>query len=479
MTRFTVLSSAVVIAAIAPSALFAAQGLTAPSLTVGRNLQMGATVGLPQPAPQAGVQIIITSGDPSRLLLSDAPDKAGSARISLTVPPRLSTSPGFWLQGLADSGSVAYTVTAEGVGSATGAVTLAHSAIVILGPFKQPSFQTTPRGAPATIKVISAALDSAGKVAEEQQIAGGSQVEVPMANSNPNAGKPGASRLTLAGGSSVAMTYFEPAGEGKTTLTPVQPPGFTPPTEFATVVAAVDKPGLAIVGDMYLGKDLQTPASVCLGEMAPPGGLKVTLVSADGSKLLLSTREDQLGSASITLAIPAGQGIAQYYIQALGDSGEVTYGATAPGFRSTTARIGLALSGVIVAYERYGPPDEAAVLRKGAAADDRAFAASLSDAKEHPVHVVAWTVYLHPDLGMAADITVQTLRAGVSATVALTSSDPGIGTVESPLTIKSGENHVDARFIPLSKGTTVISINTPPGFATPKNATSVPATVND
>jgi hypothetical protein len=134
---------------------------------------------------------------------------------------------------------------------------------------------------------------------------------------------------------------------------------------------------------------------------------------------------------------------------------------------------------VIVAYERYGPPDEAAVLRKGAAADGRAFSVSLSDAKERPVHVVAWTAYIHPDLGTAADITVQSLRAGASATVALKSSDPAIGTVESPLTIKSGENHVVSRFIPLSKGTTVISINTPSGFATPKNATSVPANVNE
>jgi hypothetical protein len=66
----------------------------------------------------------------------------------------------------------------------------------------------------------------------------------------------------------------------------------------------------------------------------------------------------------------------------------------------------------------------------------------------------------------------------VSVTVALASSNPGVATVESPLIIKSGSTHIVSRFTPVGAGKTVISINTPEGFGTPKNATSVPATVS-
>jgi hypothetical protein len=88
---------------------------------------------------------------------------------------------------------------------------------------------------------------------------------------------------------------------------------------------------------------------------------------------------------------------------------------------------------------------------------------------------VVWSAYL--DGGLAADFTVEELRPGVSATVTLKSSDPAVGTVEQSVTIKSGANHAMSQFIPKSTGQTVITIDTPSGFATPRNATHVPAFV--
>jgi hypothetical protein len=327
--------------------------------------------------------------------------------------------------------------------------------------------------------VVSVALNPALNIAEEQQVAFGSNVEVTLANSNPDAGKLDESKLILAGGTSSATTYFQPAAAGDTTISPVPPPGFAKPSQLATVVANVEKPGIAIVGEVYLGKDLQMTAAVCLGEAAPAGGLQVNLKSEDGSKLVLSTREDQPGAESITVTVPAGQLTAPYYLQGIGDSGVVGYTAEAPGFRSRTARVGLTPSGVIVGYEQYGPPDEANVLRVSAAKEDREFFVSMSQAKEKPVHVVVWTAHLFPDSGRAADITVQPLRPGVSITATLTTSSPDVGTVESPLVLKPGTDHAVSRFTPLTTGTTIISVDTPKGFATPKNATSVPARVSN
>jgi hypothetical protein len=181
----------------------------------------------------------------------------------------------------------------------------------------------------------------------------------------------------------------------------------------------------------------------------------------------------------LTVTVPEGKFTAPYFLQALGDSGEVTYEAAAPGFRSRTARLGLAPSGLIVAFSHYGPPDEAMVLRKGALADSREFFVSLAEAKEQKTYLTVYTAYLHPDTGRVADITVQPLRPGATATAILNSSNPEVAGIESPVTIRSGATHANSQFSPKVKGTTVISVQTPSGFASPKNATSVPATVND
>jgi hypothetical protein len=475
--RFISLAGAIIAMAGGPQALLAATGITAPNVTVGRNLEMYTSVRLPQPASEPGVQLTLTSDDPSRLLLSAAPDKPGSATLSLTVRAHLSETPEFWVQGLADSGEATYTISAGDIGSAKGTVKLAPSAILILGPSRVPVYPTTPRGSAIRVTILSAALDSSLKVVGEQSVAGGSPLEVTLANSNPQVGTLGASKLILEGGSSTTRTSFQPSAEGDSVLAAVQPHGFTAPAEYAKVTVSVGKPGLSIVGELYLGKDLQMTGVLCLGEPAPPGGLKVTLTSANKA-LLISDGEDKQGSASVVITVPAGQLVANYYLQALAESGEVTYQAEAPGFKSRTARIGLAQSGVIVASERYGPPDEAAVKRRVGPDNSREFYASLADAKVHPVQVGVWTAHLDPINGKAADITVQALRPGVNVTVALQSSNPDVATVESPLTIKSGATHAVSRFTPVSEGRTIISINTPDGFTTPKNATSVPATVS-
>jgi hypothetical protein len=477
--RFIGLTNLLIGLVAAPYAVRAAPGIVAPDVKVGRNLQTSVSVRLPEAVGESGLQITVTSDDPRRLLLSTAPDKAGSATISLSVKPHFIDSPEFCIQGMAESGTVTYTVSAGSMGAAKGTVTLAPSAILILGPSRVPKFPTTPRGAPSRITIVSAALDSSRKAAEEQQVAGGLELEVTLANSNPAAGKLGVPKLTLSGGLSTAKTAFIPMAEGDTVITPVQPPGFTASTEFASVIMAIAKPGLAPVGEVTLGKDLQITGVLALGEAAPPGGLKVTMTSADGSKLLLSAKEDQLGSPSLTLIVPEGQHIATYCLQALGDTGTVAYESAAPGFRSRTAEIELAPSGFIVAYESYGPPDEAAVRRKGAYNNSREFYASLSDAKVHPMHVTVYSAYLDPTTKRAADITIQQLRPGVTATLFLESTDPAVGTVESPVTIGPGASQVKSRFIPMDKGRTVITVSTPAGFSTPGNATAVPATVSN
>jgi hypothetical protein len=476
MTLFNFLRSALLTLVVGQCVLLASPDLTAPSVTVGRNLQTVASVRLPAAPPEAGLQITVTSDDPSRLLIAPAADKPGVPSITITAHPPFLDSPEFCLQGKADKGTVGYSVSVPGVGTYKGTVTLAPSAILVLGPQRAPKYPMTPGAPAARITIVAAMLDESLKVAGQQPLAGGVALEINLNNSNPKAGKLKSSKITLAG-DGAAVTAFEPAAEGDAVISAVQPAGFTVPSQFASVVMSVDKPGLSIVGDIYVGKDLQVTAILCLGDPAPPEGLKVTITSADPSKLLLSADEKKLGAGTLVLTVPAGKNTAQYYLQGMSDTGIITYDAAAKGYRSREAKIGLAPSGFIVAYDGYGPPDEASVVRKGGTKNTKEFYASLADAKQHPVLVGIWPVRLDPVTGCAADITVQPLRPGVSATVLLESSDPAVGTVESNINIKPGDEHVVARFTPLTKGKTMIRVNTPTGFSTPQNATIVPANV--
>jgi hypothetical protein len=466
------------VAICAPSSLWGASGLAVAEATVGRNLQAPANVVLPMPLPGGDVELQLTSDDPARLLLSAAPDRAGSPSLRLVAKTRSPISPTFYLQGLADRGEVRYTVSAAGMDPVKGVVKLAPSGIAIVGPLRLPSFPTTPHAPLTKLTVASAVLDAEGGIVGEQSVAGGITAVVEIANSDPEAGTVRDPSVKIAGGSSSADTYFAPAGLGQATLTLKQPPGFVTPKTMQQVTAAVERPGLAIADEFTVGKNLQLLGVLCLGEAPPEGGLKVTLTSSDPSKLVLSAKEDEPGSGTLVLNMPKGELTAKYYLQGLGDSGSVTYTATAPGFRRRIGKIDLAPSGFMVAYDRYGPPDRAMVERKDAKEiDERRFFPSIAESKERTLRVAVYSAYIDPRSGMAADITVQPLRAGVSATIDLESSHPEIATVESPVTLTPGTLGVVSKFTPLQPGETVISLKIPPGFVKPKNASFAPATV--
>ena len=104
------------------------------NVTVGKNLETTAQVGFNGTVPAGGLIITITSDNPSQMLLSASPTAAGSASIMLNAPFNAHTSPVFYVQGLADSGTVTYTASMPGFGSNTGTVTLAPSGFVIAGP---------------------------------------------------------------------------------------------------------------------------------------------------------------------------------------------------------------------------------------------------------------------------------------------------------------------------------------------------------
>lgn len=474
--------------AVHPSQLFAlmillgpvtlsAAGLVPANVTVGQNLETEAAVTLDAPAPSGGLLITLTSDDPGRVLLSPAPDAKGSASISLKVTEGRRVSPEFYVQGLTDSGMVTYAASAAGYGNATGAVTLVRSGIVIAGPSKLGNPLATTSGIwPSIITVYSAQLDSSGNFTAVRQVRGGLSATVQISSSNTAVGTIIGSPVTITGGSVSARSQFQPLSEGNTTLLLDTPVGFNAPAQFARMTVTVTSPRLAITDKINLGANLQTAGTLLLGAPAAQGGVAVTLTSDDPSRLLLSGSATVPGSRSITVMIEPGASNASYYLQALGDSGTVSYTADTPKYHSATGTIALTPSGVLLTGPA-GAPDEAEVLRPEAPEFPHGFFGNLSSGKT--TSIVVYTAYLVPKTHRGADITIQSLRAGISLKVSLQNSNPAVGMIPDSVTIMGGSDQAAAQFTALSVGSTVLSVNTPAGYTTPRNSTTLTAVVKE
>jgi hypothetical protein len=283
--------------------------------------------------------------------------------------------------------------------------------------------------------------------------------------------------VVFSGGSPNAVADFKPSKPGSTVLTAVMPAGFSPaPSNYAGVTAAVSLPGLALTDQVMIGQNLQIGANVGLGEFAGPNGVQVTLTSEDETQLLISKSATEVGAKSAVVTIAPNGVSSPFYLQALGKSGTVTYTASAKGFASRVAKVGLAPSGVVIAPKPYGPPDEAELFRKGQEGS-RGFVMHLE--KKANMALAVWTAQLDPVTLRSADITVQPLRAGMNITVKVESNNPAVGTVGTSVLIKGGSEIGSTEFKPLTKGSTVITAFTPEGFTKSANSTSVEAIVKD
>ena len=478
MRRYIFLSSVLLLLLLfAPAGTVAAPQLTTPNLSIGKFLESSASIRLNEVAPEGGVKVTLTSSDPARLVLAQSPESRGSASLTLTIKAGFVRTPDFWLQALAGEGIVTYSASADGFDPAHGAVTLSPSALVMFGPLRAPTFRTVP-GRPSNLVVYSARLNPSLDIAEQQAVAGGLSVPIEIASSNPKVGKGFQGQSVLSGGLASLTLQFTPEAVGTTTLSLKPPSGFATPAKFSSVTASVIEPQLNITDGASIGKNLQLGGTVSLvGASMPSNPVKVTLTSNDPMRLLLGTDAAVPGSNAITVTIPTGKLNGVFYLQALAGSGTATYTASAPGFADRTATINLTPSGVVITPTIYGPPDEAAVLNKEGPMPPKGFILKLSSHKTMSLSV--WTVQLDPVSKRGADITVQSLRPGVTITVPLKSSNPNVGTIYSPVAIASPHFDGAAVFTPVGAGSTEISVETPAGFTTAGNATTVPAIVQE
>jgi hypothetical protein len=429
-------------------------------ISVGQNLETRVTLKLKSLTLTHNVDVTLTSSDPERLRLSAAAGTPGKASIVITLTTPARESQEFFLQGRTKSGTVTYMASAPGLKSVTGTVTLGPSGIVVLGPAQRPSLMTT-SGSSKEVFLVPMLLDSALQPVARQAIAGGLSVTAALASSNPAAGRFAVTKIALPGGSDRIKTEFIPAAAGETVLSVVASE-FSALPESARLLAKVVVPGITLTENEYLGKKLQIQGVALVSE-APKNDLTMTLTSADPAKLLLSMQDTEKGSASIKLTIPAGKFSADYYLQALEDSGNVSYSASAPGYLSRTATMILAPSGSVVLgpvpFTRSGGPYP------------NLYVASLAEKK--PVPIKVFMVFINPVTKKSGDLNLQPLHPDLSLKIALDNSDPTVGTVTTPIHMPSNECIAEGEFIPKKVGQTVLSVATPDGFSQSPNASKL------
>jgi hypothetical protein len=284
---------------------------------------------------------------------------------------------------------------------------------------------------------------------------------VNVTSANTMVGTISTSPVTIAGGSVGATTQFIRGNSGSSDLTVSTPAGFNTPTILYTKVTAnVATQSFSLACDgVAIGQNLEASCTVGISPAAPAGGVLVTLTSNNPSLVLLSATSTAAGSPSIMITIPAGSTSATYYAQALSASGTATHTASASGFASRTATTPLAPSGVVIAPNgQLGTPFLNASVSAGAV----------------PVNV-----YMAVLNGNSFSGSTQALRGGLpSLQVSVSSSNTGVGTIVSPVTITSGSDNGVTQFTPVSQGNTTLSVATPTGYTTSSNDTTVSVMVS-
>ncbi len=227
-----------------------------------------------------------------------------------------------------------------------------------------------------------------------------------------------------------------------------------------SAVLAESEPEMTLPS-VTVGKNLEAMAAIRLPQSAPKGGVKITITSDDPKRLLFSRSQEIAGSPSIVVNVPGSiPESADFYIQALDDSGTATYTASAPGYASGTGKITLAPSGFILAApslaSKTGP---------------NSFEAS-RDAGFINIRIVS--ALLDPSGNY---VSKQMLAGGVSASVEVTNSNPEVGSlVTSKATFLGGFDTATLKFKTSMIGTTTLALSTPPGFTAPATEAKLIAT---
>ena len=444
--------------------------------TIGKNLQVAVTVALGEPAPAGGLDVTVTSADPSKLLVSGSGDVQGVASAVVHAPAG-QTSVTVYAQALSDAGSVGLTATAPGRTTSVETMTLTPGGFILTHLYwcvscVPQTIDTTTGAANTQLYVVAGRLDAGtGNFVVSQNVRGGLSVDVTVSSTatvgtNVMALVPPTVSFTggTAFGSSVVGIEADPLSAGTAILAVVTPTGFAASNTFREITATVAGPALQLA-DVAIGRDLQSSFNVNLQEPAPVGGLDITLTSGDAAKMVISADATLGGAVSGTVHVPQGSQSATFYVQALVGSGTASLTATAPAFSQGVANATFQPSGFVIGQLNwclhcFGPSFNTTTGSPNTALD-----------------VVA--ARLTP--GTHAYEVAQPVRGGITVNVTVQSTDSSgtnVGTMTPPSVSFTGNVAVaSTAFDPQNAGTAVIEPVPPAGFVSPSTFRNLTANV--
>jgi hypothetical protein len=203
---------------------------------LGRDLQTGTSVSSEDRFSQ-GASLTVTSGDPSRLLVSTDANTRGQASITLAASPNL--QPTIFLQSLADSGTVSVTASADGYQSATQSVQLVPSAAV----FQTTQTQTVALSSGAQRFLVSlVTLDPITLIPQffsSSTLRAGAVLSVSLASSDPKVLSVATPSIQFSAGQPSPMAQVQPVSAGTAIVSLGLLPGGVAPASGGQLVINV------------------------------------------------------------------------------------------------------------------------------------------------------------------------------------------------------------------------------------------------
>ncbi|MFO1428573.1 MAG: PKD domain-containing protein [Candidatus Competibacteraceae bacterium] len=416
------------------------------NVTVGEDLQASIGIGLGATPPNP-VDVTVTSTAGAIALVSKDGTVAGGT--SVTFQGVTGTNVGtVYVQGL-QRGSASLRIQAAGYNDANSTVTVTPSGFSYTagGDFiSTNTFAANTNLSIQAVRLNPTMLDIAGG----QAVRGGLTVNVPVTSSNPTVGTITTSPVVFTGGTMSATTQFDPQTAGTTVISLTTPPGFDTPSSRQQITATVTAPDISVQSNVTVGEDLQASIGIGLGA-TPPNPVDVTVTSTAGAIALVSRDGTVAGGTSVTFQGVTGT-VGTVYVQGL-QRGSASLHIQAAGYNDANPTVTVTPSGFYISGNDF--------VTNTFAAND--------------------TLYIHATRLNPTTLNIagsQAVRGGLTVNVPVTSSNPTVGTITtSPVVFTGGALYVTTQFDPQTAGTTVISVETPPGFDTPSSGRQITATV--
>jgi hypothetical protein len=459
-----------------------APGITVSAYTLGTGLQRSAS-GYLGASNHGGVDVVITSGDPSMLLIAPDQSTVGDASLVIRVPDG-QTGFSYYLQALeavADTGvaSVPVTVTAPGFTDGTTTQTLRRPAFDLYG---LPSSTTTLSDSAQFYVQVGYQLPGYDYLWESQAVRAGAQ---PL-TATLWVGTPGVGQLITADSVRDMVTVeiaagayrspttvaaggvaFDPLTAGTTDVTG-SIPGFDPTPAGGTRSVTVSAPGIT-VNAATVGSGLQRSTYASLGAAAH-GGVNLTIWSTNPAVARVSPDFSTPGTDTIVVWVPDGTTYIPFYVQGMeGQTGSPQFIARANGFTDGSAVMTVLQSAVEITLL-----PSSVSLSTGA--DSIPFRARVG--YQLPGYLGLWEVQNVRAGGTTLTVTLTSSAAAVASLLTSTQTGDTVtvliveGNYQSPTAVATG----GVAFKPLTEGTTTVTA-TIPGFITTTYGTQT-VTVN-